>query len=136
MTDLNWHQFSRLAVWSPELAATFHYLGLEVPPGRAPRRFLASAFSVDVTLDHGTVTGFLCWRARPMPCAAPDAAANPGQGTSLHLATGDGVVDFLAPVPSYGATGVALRQWLRWWGWEPPARAGAPPPPPPPPMIT
>jgi hypothetical protein len=118
--DLNWPQLARRVAWTAELAAALEALGLEVPPEGRPRRFAGPGCLVSVTLEEGRAQGFLCWRGKP--------------ATSAMMATGDDVLRFLAPIPAHGASGAALRQWLAWWGWQPPARK-APPPPPPPPMV-
>jgi hypothetical protein len=111
--DLNWLAFSKRATWSTDLAQAFAALGLSVSPDGAPRRFAGPDFTVEVVIDQGGAAGFLCWRGPA------------GQGVSLMVATGAEVIEFLSPIPAHGESGRALRQWLEWWGWKPPARRAA-----------
>jgi|688.fasta_scaffold05261_18 hypothetical protein len=115
--DLNWAQFARRCPWSPELAEAMKALGVEVPPEGRPPRFVGPGFRVEAYLTDG----FLCWRATP--------------GRSCIVAGGDAVLAYLGPISRTSGAGMALWEWLTWWGWAPPPRRGAAAPPPPPPMV-
>lgn len=94
----------RAIPWSAQTAQICGALGhAEIPPEGRPRQFhsdlqdlAVSALDQGFTLRLGTSAGFY-----PSADAVADATRCRGSGP----------------------TNEALRQWLRWWGWNPPAKA-------------
>jgi hypothetical protein len=110
----NWRQFAREVCWSPELSNALRLLALAAPPEGRPTRFMCEGIGVE-RLPSGE---FVCWRG------------SAGSGASCIAGNGDQVLEALAPIPAYGGSGAALREWLTMWGWTPPPKRQASQPPP------
>jgi hypothetical protein len=104
-TELNWRAFSRIP-YTPETHALLAALGLEVPPEGVPDRFH--------TGRHDVIA-----EARP-------AAGEPVPRFLVFVGGTSWVPHPPAEVakafPFRTPSGDAIRQWLAWHGWNPPAK--------------
>lgn len=133
--DPNWRQFAREVHWSPEISNALRLLALSAPAEGRPTRFRCEGIAVDrlesgefaysreptgqgLAVDRLSSGEFICWRG------------SAGAGASRIAGKGDEVLEALAPIPAYGGSGAALREWLAMWGWTPPPKHQASQPPP------
>lgn len=113
-TSLNWRAFSRIP-YTPETHAVLTALGLEVPPEGVPEQFHTGKYNVIVEARPAAdepVPRFLAFR----------------DGTSWISCS---PAEIASAFPLRTTSGDAIRQWLAWHGWQPPAKPGSAPSSPP-----
>lgn len=126
----DWKSFAQLP-WTPESAALLRALGIQldaIPPEGRPLHFRGPGCSA--TREPGdTVT---IWR-QPRLCEdtydplllSRSQTVGPSlrelENGTADQAVGDQLVK-LFRLPDGTPSGLALRQWLRLWGWTPPAK--------------
>lgn len=109
-TTLNWRAFSRIP-YTPETHAVLAALGLEVPPEGVPEQFRTGKYDVIV-------------EARPAAGEpVPRFLAFKGGTSWIAHSPAEIARAFRPRTPS----GDAIRQWLAWHGWQPPAKPGSAP---------
>jgi len=103
-TTPDWRKLAAIP-WSAQVAQVCAALGhTEIPREGRSRQFHSDLQALSVTaLEHGGFSLRLGASAGFYPTAADVAEATRCRGS--------------------GPTNEALRTWLRWWGWNPPAKA-------------
>jgi len=109
MTTPDWRKLAAIP-WSAQVAQVCAALGhTEIPPEGRSRVFQSGLQDLAVTaLEHG---GFILHLGDSAGFYVPPAAV--AEATRCR---------------GSGPTNEALRTWLRWWGWNPPAKAKLPSP--------
>ena len=103
MTTPDWRKLAAIP-WSAQVAQVCAALGhTEIPPEGRSRVFQSPLLSLSCDCHEGYFVLHRGDASQVLPTAADVAEATRCRGS--------------------GPTNEALRTWLRWWGWEPAAKA-------------
>lgn len=104
MSQPNWRRFAQLQ-FTAEIAAVLKALDIEVPPEGRPVSFAGPDGFMAARQEGPAGDQWLVWDA----------------GHTRFTDNSDDVRS-AARLPAGTPSGDALRQWLAWWGWQPPSK--------------